>query len=147
MNMSLWQLDGDCKSALVDCISKGDRQHTPNNRSCFFTTHTPRHKSTGGNRAKLPSWRWRRRGRSLREVFARSRFFATTDLSLIYNRETWGHGTPCAKTTDSYRFSFMSNNPRKIRRETTVGENLLWQAGYRVIAVGSKEHRLLPQLN
>ena len=43
---------------------------------------------TGGNRTKLPSSRWRRRGRSLREVFACSCFFATTDLSQIYNRET-----------------------------------------------------------
>ena len=43
---------------------------------------------TGGNRAKLPSSRWRRRGRSLREVFACSRLFATTDLSQICNRVT-----------------------------------------------------------
>ena len=41
---------------------------------------------TGGNRAKLPSSRWRRSGRSLREVFACSRLFATTDLSQICNR-------------------------------------------------------------
>ena len=33
---------------------------------------------TGGNRAKLPSSIWRRRGRSLREVFACSHLFATT---------------------------------------------------------------------
>ena len=77
---------------------------------------------TGGNRAKLPSSRWRRRGRSLREVFASSRLFATTDLSQICNRVTRGHGTPCTKTTDSYPFSFLYNNLRKIRRETTVGE-------------------------
>ena len=56
---------------------------------------------TGGNRTKLPSSRWRRRGRSLREVFACSCFFATTDLSQIYNRETRRHGTPCTKTIDS----------------------------------------------
>ena len=60
--------------------------------------------------------------RSLREVFACSCFFVTTDLSQIYNRETRGHGTPCTKTTDSYLFSFLYNNPRKIRRETTVGK-------------------------
>ena len=36
--------------------------------------------SNGGNRTKLPSSRWRRRGSSLREVFACSCFFATTDL-------------------------------------------------------------------
>ena len=77
---------------------------------------------TGGNRTKLPSSRWRRRGRSLREVFACSRLFATTDLSQIYNREARRHGTPCTKTTDSYLFSFLYNNPRKIRRETTVGK-------------------------
>ena len=77
---------------------------------------------TGGNRTKLPSSRWRRRGRSLREVFARSLLFATTDLSQIYNREARRHGTPCTKTTDSYLFSFLYNNPRKIRRETTVGK-------------------------
>ena len=77
---------------------------------------------TGGNRTKLPSSRWRRRGRSLREVFACSCFFATTDLSQIYNRETRRHGTPCTKTTDSYLFSFLYNDPRKIRRETTVGK-------------------------
>ena len=77
---------------------------------------------TGGNRTKLPSSRWRRRGRSLREVFACSCFFATTDLSQIYNRETWRYGTPCTKTSDSYIFSFLYNNPRKIRRETTVGK-------------------------
>ena len=59
---------------------------------------------TGGNRAKLPSSRWRRRGRSLREVFACLRLFATTDLSQICNRVTRGHGTPCTKTTDSYPF-------------------------------------------
>ena len=76
---------------------------------------------TGGNRAKLPSPRWCRRGRSLREVFACSRLFATTDLSQIYNREARRHGTPCTKTTDSYPFSFLYNNPRKIRRETTLG--------------------------
>ena len=78
-------------------------------------------KGTGGSRAKLPSSRWRRSGRSLREVFACSRLFATTDLSQIYNREARRHGTPCTKTTDSYPFSFLYNNPRKIRRETTVG--------------------------
>ena len=77
---------------------------------------------TGGNRTKLPSSRWRRRGRSLREVFACSCFFATTDLSQIYHRETWRHGTPCTKTTDSCLFWFLYNNPRKIRRETTVGK-------------------------
>ena len=77
---------------------------------------------TGGNRTKLPSSRWRRRGRSLREVFACSRLFATTDLSQIYNRDARRHGTPCTKTTDSYLFSFLYNNPRKIRRETTVGK-------------------------
>ena len=77
---------------------------------------------TGGNRTKLPSSRWRRRGRSLREVFACSCFFATTDLSQIYNRETRRHGTPCTKSTNSYLFSFLYNNPRKIRRETTVGK-------------------------
>ena len=77
---------------------------------------------TGGNRAKLPSSRWRRRGRSLREVFACSRLFATIDLSQICNRVTRGHGTPCTKTTDAYPFSFLYNNLRKIRRETTVGE-------------------------
>ena len=77
---------------------------------------------TGGNRAKLPSSRWRRRGRSLREVFACSRLFATSDLSQICNRVTRGHGTPCTKTTDAYPLSFLYNNPRKIRRETTVGE-------------------------
>ena len=62
--------------------------------------------STGGNRAKLPSSRWRRRGRSLREVFACSRLFATTDLSQICNRVTRGHGTPCTKMIDSCHFSF-----------------------------------------
>ena len=77
---------------------------------------------TVGNRTKLPSSRWRRRGRSLREVFAYSRHFATTDLSQIYNRESRRHGTPCTKTTDSYLFSFLYNSPRKIRRETTVGK-------------------------
>ena len=76
---------------------------------------------TGGNRAKLPSSRWRRRGRSLREVFVCSRLFATTDLSQIYNREARRHGTHCTKTTDSYPFSSLYNNPRNIRRETTVG--------------------------
>ena len=80
-------------------------------------------KLTGGNRAKLWSSRWHRRGRSLREVFACSRLFATTDLSQICNRITWGHGTPCTKTTDSYPLWFLYNNLRKIRRETTVGEN------------------------
>ena len=70
---------------------------------------------TGGNRTKLPSSRWRRRGRSLQEVFACSCFFATTDISQIYNRETRRHDTPCFKTTDSYLFSFLYNNPRKIR--------------------------------
>ena len=78
--------------------------------------------STGGNRTKLPSSRWRRRSRSLREVFPSSCFFATTDLSQIYNRETQRHGTPCTKTINSYLFSFLYNNPRKIRRETTVGK-------------------------
>ena len=68
---------------------------------------------TGGNRAKLPSSRWRRRGRSLREVFACSRIFGTTDLSQICNRVTRGHVTPCTKTTDSYPFSFLYNNHRK----------------------------------
>ena len=77
---------------------------------------------TGGNRTKLPSSRWHRRGRSLREVFACSCFFATTNLSQIYNRETRMHGTPCTETTDSYLFSFLYNDPRKIRRETTVGK-------------------------
>ena len=77
---------------------------------------------TGGNRTKLPSSRWRRRGRSLREVFACSCIFETTDLSQIYTRQTRRHGTPCTKTTDSYLFSFVYNNPRKIRRETTVGK-------------------------
>ena len=77
---------------------------------------------TGGNRTKLPSSRWRRRGRSLREVFTCSCLFATTDLSQIYNRETQRHCTPCTKTTDSYLFSFWYNDPRKIRRETTVGK-------------------------
>ena len=77
---------------------------------------------TEGNRMKLPSSRWRRRGRSLREVFACSCFFATTDLSQNYNRETRRHGTPCTKATDSYLFSFLYNDPRKIRRETTVGK-------------------------
>ena len=77
---------------------------------------------TGGNRAKLPSSRWRRRGRSLRQVFACSRLFGTTDHSQICNRVTRGHVTPCTKTTDSYPFSFLYNNLRKIRRETTVGE-------------------------
>ena len=77
---------------------------------------------TGGNRAKLPSSRWRLRGRSLQEVFACSLRFATTDLSQICYRVTRGHGTPCTKTTDSYPFSFLYNNLRKIRRETTVGE-------------------------
>ena len=77
---------------------------------------------TGGNRAMLPSSRWRRRGRSLRKVFACSCFFATTDISPIYNRETRRHGTPCTKTSDSYLFSLLYNNPRKIRRETTVGK-------------------------
>ena len=76
--------------------------------------------TTGGNRAKLPSSRWR--GRSLQEVVACSRLFATTDLSQIYNRETQGLDTPCAKTTDWYLFKFLYNNPRKIRRETTVGK-------------------------
>ena len=61
---------------------------------------------TGGNRAKLPSSRWHRRGRSLREVFACSRLFATTHLSQICYRETRRHGTPCIKMTDSYLFSF-----------------------------------------
>ena len=77
---------------------------------------------TGGNRTKLPSSRWRRRGRSRREVFACLCFSATTDPSQIYNREKRRHGTPCTKTTDSYLFSFLYNNPRKIRRETTVGK-------------------------
>ena len=77
---------------------------------------------TGGNSTKLPSSRWRRRGRSLWEVFACSCFSVTTDLSQIYNRETRRHGTHCIKTTDSYLFSFLYNNPRKIRRETTVGK-------------------------
>ena len=77
---------------------------------------------TGGNRTKLPSSRWRRRGRSLREVFACSCFFATIDLSQIYNGEARRHGTPCTKTTDPYLFSFLYNDPRKIRRETTVGK-------------------------
>ena len=62
---------------------------------------------TGGNRAKLPSSRWHRRGRSLREVFACSCLFATTDLSQICNRVTRGHGTPCSKTTDSYLSRFV----------------------------------------
>ena len=77
---------------------------------------------TGGNHTKLPSSIWRRRGRSLREVFACSCFFATTDLSQIYNRETRRHGTPCIKTTDSYLFLFLYNDPREIRREMTVGK-------------------------
>ena len=59
---------------------------------------------TGGNRAKLPSSRWRRRGRSLREVFACSRLFATTDFSQICYRVARGHCTPCTKTADSYHF-------------------------------------------
>ena len=80
---------------------------------------------TGGNRTKLPSPRWRRRGRSLREVFACSCFFATTDLAQICNRETRRYGTSCTKTTDSYLFSFLYNDPRKIRRETTVGKFVL----------------------
>ena len=78
--------------------------------------------STGGNRTKLPSSRWRRRGRSLREVFACLCFLATTDLSQIYNRDTRRHESPCTKTTDSYLFSLLYNDPRKIRRETTVGK-------------------------
>ena len=77
---------------------------------------------TGGNRAKLPSSRWHRRGRSLREVFACSRFFATTDLSQICSRVTRENGTPCAKTTDSYAVSFPYNSLRQIHHETTVGE-------------------------
>ena len=43
-------------------------------------------------------------------------------LSQIYNRETRRHGTPCTKTTHSYLFLFLYNDPRKIRRETTVGK-------------------------
>ena len=77
---------------------------------------------TGGNHTKLPSSRWRRRGRSLREVFACLYFCTATDLSQIYNRETRRYGSPCTKMTDSYPFSFLYNNPRKIRRETTVGK-------------------------
>ena len=89
----------------------------------FFVLQPPfTNTDTGGNRTKLPSSRWRRHDRSLREVFACSCFFATTDLSQIYNRETRRHGTPCTKSTDSYLFSFLYNNPRKIRRETTVGK-------------------------
>ena len=61
---------------------------------------------TWGNRAKLPSSRWRRRGRSLREVFACSRLYATTDLSQICNRVTRWHGTSCSKTTNLYPFRF-----------------------------------------
>ena len=45
-----------------------------------------------------------------------------TISSQIYNRETRRHGTPYTKTTDSYHFSFLYNNPRNIRRETTVGK-------------------------
>ena len=70
----------------------------------FTLPHKHRHKHTlattlptGGNRAKLPSSRWRRRGLSLREVFACSRLFATTDLSHICNRVTRGHGTSCRR--------------------------------------------------
>ena len=77
---------------------------------------------TGGNRTKLPSSRWLRRGRSLREVFACSCFLATTDLAQICNTETRRHCTRCTKTTDSYLLSFLYNDPRKIRRETTVGK-------------------------
>ena len=47
---------------------------------------------------------------------------ADADLSQICNRVTRGHGTPGTKTTDAYPFSFLYNNLRKIRRETTVGE-------------------------
>ena len=73
------------------------------------------------------AWSYRRQDGAdaaarFREVFACSRLFATTDLSQIYNREARRHGTPCNKTTDSYLFSFLHNNPRKIRRETTVGK-------------------------
>ena len=94
----------------------------PHRRWLLNTARHTVYPCTGGNRTKLPSSRWRRRGRSLREVFACSCFFATTDLSQIYNRETRRHGTPCTKTTDSYLFSFLYNDPRKIRRETTVGK-------------------------
>ena len=68
----------------------------------------PNSNSTGGTRAKLPSSRWRRRGRSLREVFACSHPFATTDLSQICNRVTRGHRASCTKTTDSNPFSFLA---------------------------------------
>ena len=48
--------------------------------TCHFHFHCVLYKLTGGNRAKLPSSRWRQRGRSLREVFACSRLFATEAL-------------------------------------------------------------------
>ena len=63
---------------------------------------------TGGNRTKLPSSRWRRRGRSLREIFACSCFFATNDLSQICNREHRGmvHLTPKRQTRICSRFLY-----------------------------------------
>ena len=68
-------------------------------------------------------WR-RRRGRSLREVFACSRLFATTDLSQICNSVTQGHGTPSAKTQTRTLSRFCKIISKKFRRETTVGERL-----------------------
>ena len=99
----------------------------------WFHRFSKFYNNTGGNRAKLPSWRWRRRGRSLREVFACSRLFATTNLSQICYRVTRWHGSPCTKTTDSHPFSFLYNNLRKIRRKGGDDGSLI--AGHRMTTV------------
>ena len=52
-------------------------------------------KITGGYRAELPSSRWGRRSRSLREVIACSRLYATTDLSQICNMGGVTRGVWC----------------------------------------------------
>ena len=53
------------------------------------------------------------------EKFLPARASLRPPISQIYNRETRRHGTPCTKTTDSYLL-FLYNDPRKIRRTTTV---------------------------
>ena len=57
------------------------------------------------------------------EKFLPARASLQTAISLKFtNWETRRHGTPSTKMTDSHLFSFLYNDPRKIRRETTVGK-------------------------
>ena len=77
---------------------------------------------TGGNRAKLPSSRWHRRGRLIQEVFRQ--LLPLCNRRYLSNLQQRNMGTwyTLLQNDIFVLSSFLYNNIWKIRRETTVGK-------------------------